>query len=250
MTMTTLFALCGLMIISAVTSVQAQTVNWTKTLDFDLAGGHSVSYVSPTSGSTTGPTVSGVQIGYDLAAFGQRDTLPTEVFGVFTTTAHFVELTLTFDHLLDGGSLAGVGTLQYVTDYEISISGGTGTLTNQGVQYLYAGTSIINPLGTYTGDGTSTIHFNSPPLTPIGSSSSDGWSDYYSGQLGLAVTGTYDTVTIRRYNTDFTPGGLQGYDDVAGLTVSGATVIVPVPEPSGALLLGLTGTLALLRRRR
>ena len=222
----------------------AQTVTWTKTIDYSLDNSAVITYVGATLGTTTGPTVDGVQLGYDLLSTGnQRDTLisPT-VWDVFASPSSYVEMTLKFDHLLSGGSLAQVTTLQYVTNYDISISGGTGTLTNAGVQYCEAD-GLIDPRGTYSGDGTSTIHFVGP------GTSANAWTDYYTGGQGLLINGTFDTVTIRRWNTDFSPGALKAWDDVAGVTVSGATVVV-VPEPSGVLLFGASGLLAAFRRRR
>lgn len=239
----------GLLLVSALMLVFTQessgaTVSWNKTIDYSLDNSAVITYVGATTGTTTGPTVNGVQLGYDLLSTGnQRDTLisPT-VWDVFASPSSYVEMTLKFDHLLSGGSLAQVTTLQYVTNYDISISGGTGTLTNAGVQY-HETEGTIDPQGTYSGDGTSTIHFVAP------GTSANAWTDNYTGGQGLLINGTFDTVTIRRWNTDFSPGALKAWDDVAGLTVSGATVVV-VPEPSGVLLFGASGLLAVFRRRR
>jgi hypothetical protein len=239
-------------------ALQAQTVSWTKTIDFDINTGYAytghaagdprgVNYINaPTTGISTGPSVSGVSLGKTGTS---ADTQPTPAdgnafYGFFNTTDQYVTLTLTFDTLLTGGTLANVGSLQW-HDYKVELSGGDATLANLDVTMTTP--SGYNPLPgpgdwSITGDGT-------PALTLLNNHPEQGgWG--FNGAQGFQITGTWTTVKLTHFSHAPSSFG-ESYDDVAGFTVNGATVSPNnAPEPAAALLLGLTAACSAATRRR
>lgn len=225
---------------------EAQSVQWNKLLDYDLNDSKTVSLVGALSGVSVGPIVSNITIGYEGLALNGRtkgSDITPDHYSAYLEADDFFSITLAFDHLLDGGSFLRVGSLQWVSDWTISISGGNGTLTNVGVQPLVAGKNEISPDGTISGNGTDTLSFHT--TSPLGVS----FDDYYNGGTGIAITGTWSTVTLRAFNPN--PSGFgESFDSIAGLTVYNATVVSPIPEPSALLMAGVAAGTGLFVRRR
>lgn len=252
----------GLSLLFTLTPAFGQTVNWTKTLSYDIDQAYTypgrpttavprgLEFTTPTSGSTSGPTVDGIQLGYDLTAVNQSDTQATPAGGnahlaFFKTSSQYGTLTLSFDTLLNDGFLADVGSLQW-SDYQIEVSGGTATLTNLDVTLTRAtGYSPVPTASDWSisGDGTQKLTLLSQ--TP---SEHPGWG--FNGTSGIQISGTWSTITITHFSDTPTAFG-EAWDTVAGFTVNGATISsAPVPEPSSLLVSGLAFSLVAMRRRR
>lgn len=160
----------------------------------------------------------------------------TEEPNIFGNNAGVLSQTLTLDfrQIYDLSFIYAAGALYQGGELEGSLLGVPTEAMGWNV-YLqdgYGGTVLLNNVFTYN-------LADSTPLVPDADWAT-GTAQFNVSEYGLQDTGTYNLI----FEAAAKDGKAEGYSFLDNVQVA------PVPEPSGAVLLGVCGLFSILRRRR